>query len=88
MEKPVASGEEDLRDPVAVVFGGVLRGRRRSAGLSQMALAEQSDLDRTYISFLERGTRQPSLKVLLRLGRALGSTASDLVQEVEAQLHR
>lgn len=82
MEKPADSIAKDPRDPVAVTFGDVLRSHRKNAGLSQMALAERSDIDRTYVSFLERGVRQPSLKVVLRLGYALGVLPSELVREV------
>jgi transcriptional regulator with XRE-family HTH domain len=38
-------------------FGLNVRRRRKAAGLSQEALAEKAELDRTYISGVERGTR-------------------------------
>ncbi len=42
-------------------FGLNVRRRREAAGLSQEALAEKADLDRTYISGIERGTRNPTI---------------------------
>jgi len=40
--------------------------------LSQEDLAERAGMDRTYVSGIERGTRNPTLKVLHRLAKALG----------------
>lgn len=62
-------------------FGRVLRKRREEAGLSQAALAELSQLDRTYISLLERGERQPSLRTIFALAQAFGAAPEDLVRE-------
>ena len=46
---------------------------RLSAGLSQEALALEADVDRTYISQLERGVANPSLVILFRISKVLGS---------------
>jgi transcriptional regulator with XRE-family HTH domain len=78
--------EESLQVSVARAFGEVLRDHRKHAQLSQEKLAEASELDRTYISFLERGVRQPSLVTLIKLGRALGVPVSDLVSEVQERV--
>jgi transcriptional regulator with XRE-family HTH domain len=59
------------RQRVAVAFGGVLRTARDIVGLSQEQLAEAADIDRTYPSLLERGLRQPTLHMLLRLATAV-----------------
>ena len=64
-------------------FGEVLRTVRLSRKLSQEALAHESGLDRTYISLLERGERQPTLRTLIALSRALNVTASSLVAKTE-----
>jgi len=68
------------------VFGQVLRDLRRGKGLSQESLAFECDLDRTFISLLERGLRQPSLKTLYKLAEALEMAPSDLLIEVENRL--
>lgn len=49
-----------------------IKAARRAAGMSQEALALQADVDRTYVSQLERGIANPSLLVLYRLASALG----------------
>lgn len=65
------------------VFGNELRKARYKAGISQEKLALQIGLDRTYISMLERGLRQPSLKTLILLGGFLEVSGSELVRRVE-----
>ncbi|MBV8466754.1 MAG: helix-turn-helix transcriptional regulator [Burkholderiales bacterium] len=51
--------------------------------MAQEALAEAAGLERTYVSFLERGLRQPTLPTVCRPARALGVTAAVLVGEYE-----
>jgi transcriptional regulator with XRE-family HTH domain len=60
-------------------FGEVLRDCRTKAGISQENLAFKVDLDRTYISLLERGLRQPTLEMLFRLAGVLGIAPATLV---------
>ena len=51
--------------------------------MSQEALAESSNLDRTFVSMLERGLRQPSLETIWSLSNALEISPSGLVKLVE-----
>ena len=67
-------------------FGLVLRDLRRERSLSQEALALESQLDRTFISLLERGLRQPSLTTIFQLARTLGLSPEDLVAMVSKVL--
>ncbi|MCU7907156.1 MAG: helix-turn-helix domain-containing protein [Candidatus Thiodiazotropha sp. (ex Epidulcina cf. delphinae)] len=48
-------------------FGDVLRELRNKKNISQETLALESELDRTFISLMERGLRQPSLTTILLL---------------------
>lgn len=68
-------------------FADVLRQLREQAGLSQEALATKSGLDRTYISLLERGLRQPTLKTLDRLAGALNIRLTALFRRLEDRLN-
>ncbi len=54
---------------------------RKQHGLSQEELALEAGIDRTYISGIERGTRNPSLDVMVLLARTLRCTLSELVRE-------
>lgn len=67
-------------------FGEVLKEVRTAKGMSQDALAFSSELDRTYISLLERGKRQPSLTVFFKLASALETPAVELIARVQEKL--
>ena len=71
---------------IVEVFGKVLRELRSERGISQEKLAEYCDLDRTYISLLERGHRQPTITTVFKISKALEIKASDLVKVVEKEL--
>ena len=73
-------------EEVASAFGRALFRVRTERGLSQEALAEAADLHRTYVSFLQRGLKQPSLTTVLRLARALKVAPTLLVGEVDRSL--
>ena len=59
--------------------------RREKLGISQEELAHRAGLHRTYISDIERGARNPSLKTLSRLADALELSTSDLIRLGEAK---
>lgn len=63
-------------------FAQNLRAERKRAGLSQEGLAHACDLHPTEISRLERAVREPRLSTIVRLARALGVTAADLVRGI------
>ena len=65
----------DIRE----VFARNLRRHRRAARLSQEELAHRSDIDRTYISSLERSVYAASIDVVDRLATALEIQAADLL---------
>jgi transcriptional regulator with XRE-family HTH domain len=67
-------------------FGRVLRECRIKAAMSQEALALEAGVDRTYVSLLERGKRQPTLGMLFQLAAVLGVSAATLVSRTSAGL--
>lgn len=73
-----------MDNSLAHQFGKVLRKRRLACGLSQQELAFASDLDRTYISLLERGLRQPSLSTIFALSETVGIKPSKLMEEIQS----
>ena len=73
-------------DQVSMAFGKVLREQRAARGISQEALALSSDVDRTFVSQMERGIRQPTLTTLCKLARALEVQPSTLVARMERLL--
>lgn len=54
-------------------FGPAVRRHRELLRLSQEELAERAGMDRTYVSGIERGVRNPTLDVMQRLATALGA---------------
>ena len=56
-----------------------VRQARKAAGLSQEELAHEADIDRTYISQVERQQRNLTISVLARIAKALGTTPDQLL---------
>lgn len=53
------------------IVGGNVRRLRQSAGLTQEQLAFEANIDLTYVGGIERGRRNPSLLVMVRIAEAL-----------------
>ena len=60
-----------------------MRQVREASGLSQELLALEAEVDRTYISQVERGVCNPSLRVLYQIASVLKVPVSDLLQVPE-----
>jgi len=74
------------QDPVQAyqrAFGAAVRAVREERGLSQEGLGFECELDRTYVSGVERGVRNPTLAVILRLAKGLGVRPGDLVSKAD-----
>jgi transcriptional regulator with XRE-family HTH domain len=71
--------EPDVRER----FGYAVRLRREEMGLTQEDLAGRANIHRTYLSDVERGTRNVSLVNIERLAAALCLRMSELFQLVE-----
>ena len=83
----MSSVDDQMRtDNISAIFGQVLREQRNSRGISQEDLALSADVDRTFVSQMERGIRQPSITTLIKLSGALGVQPSVLVARVEKLL--
>ena len=68
----MAKSFDDLRAELA----NEIKQTRRRLGLSQEALALQAEVDRTYVSQLERGIANPSILILHRISTVLGMDLS------------
>ena len=66
---------------LAARLGENLRLLREIRGLSQEAFADLCGLHRTYLSGVERGSRNPTLAVIERIAKALEVPAADLFRE-------
>jgi len=70
----------------AKAFGRALRIRRRAASLTQENLAFEADLTRVFVSWLERGKKQPTITTVIKLAAALGCSAAELMADTERQM--
>lgn len=70
-----------------IPLADAIRGRREALGLSQEKLADRCGFDRTYISMLERGKRNPSFLNLLRLAEGLETSVSHLTEVYKHGTH-
>ena len=66
------------QDPLLAGFGMRLRSLRERCGISQEAFAIEAGLDRTYISGIERGTRNIGVLNVYRIASALRVHPSEL----------
>ena len=63
-------------------FGYAVRSRRESLNLTQEDLAEKAGIHRTYLSDIERGTRNPSLVNIDRIATSLDLSLPELFELV------
>jgi len=69
------------KGPLRDVLAKNMRRLRASRGLSQEALAHESDINRTYLSAVERSERNVSIDNIARIARGLGVEAWKLLKD-------
>jgi transcriptional regulator with XRE-family HTH domain len=79
--------EPDPSASPASRFGVNLRWARQRAGISQEALALKAEVDRAAISVFEHGRRDPNLRTILKLARALEVSPAIMLNGVESSEH-
>jgi len=72
------------RNGILGLLGLNVRKAREKKHFTQEKLAERAGLDPTYISGIERGIRNPGIKNVARLAKALGLTTAELCKGVDA----
>lgn len=63
----------------AKILAQNVKATRKALDLSQEALALETDIDRTYISGIERAKRNPSLELIVKLAKRLKTTPGKLL---------
>jgi transcriptional regulator with XRE-family HTH domain len=66
-------------------FGKVLLQLRQEKGVSQQELADNCDIERAYISRLERGLYQPSITIVFKIAEYFEIKPSELIDKVDVQ---
>ena len=64
------------------MFGAVVRLLREARGWTQEQLAERSEMNASYLGFLERGDNVPTLSIIIQLAEAFGMEPADLLREM------
>ncbi len=64
-------------------FGERLSIIRKEKGETQLSLAFKCGTSKSYISELETGKRNPTVKILYRISKTLGVTLSELLDEID-----
>lgn len=75
----------ESRKKILRALGQLVKQRRTALGISQEELGLRANLDRTYISGVERGVRNPSVTALVSLAIGLGITVSELLENLEIE---
>lgn len=70
------------KDLTLSIFGLNVARLRAARGFSQEKLAEKAGIDRTYVSGIERGARNPGIKTVLHIAKALGVSVAELCEDV------
>jgi transcriptional regulator with XRE-family HTH domain len=78
---PISS--RHANDPALVALGAAIRRCRRVQGVSQEELAHRSAIDRSYMSSIERGSKNPGILSIIRVAHAMDMTMTDLMAEAE-----
>jgi transcriptional regulator with XRE-family HTH domain len=68
-------------NPALVGLGAAIRAERQSQGLSQEALADKANIDRSYMGGIERGEHNIAIINFLKIAEALGIKASSLLDK-------
>ena len=77
---PTASPRH-AQDPALVALGVAIRKTRKAQGLSQEELAFKSQVDRSYMSSIERGAQNPGVVTIIRISAAIGVSMAELMAE-------
>jgi len=72
-----------LKADLKIAFGSVIRELRESKCMSQQELADYAEMDRTYLSDLERGLNYPSLNTIYKLAEVLKLKPHELISRVD-----
>lgn len=65
----------------------VVTRQRKLTNFSQEELAAIAGIHRTYVSQIERGLKSPTLPVLFKIAAALNINASEIILEIEKEVH-
>lgn len=75
--------DKEADERLCRAFGVWVRELRHRRKLTQTDLAQRAEISLTYMCEIERGHRNPTIAVVVRLARALGTTPSQLMSRLD-----
>jgi transcriptional regulator with XRE-family HTH domain len=81
------NSNEQVQNQLLQAISKVVQRRREQLSYTQEELAQRAGLHRTYISDIERGARNLSVKSLIRLALALEMSVSGMLELAESQVN-
>jgi len=79
-------GTKTVDTASAKAFGQAVRRVRLEKGVSQEDLAAIADIERAHMGRIERGEKTPTLRLILKISRALNISSAVLMTETESIL--
>lgn len=70
-------------DPALVSLGQAIKALRLERGIAQEELAHRSQIERSYMSSIERGMQNVGVMALVRIAAAIGISVGELVTKAE-----
>lgn len=68
-------------EDVCAILARNIKAARKRLNLSQEELADRAEIDRTYVSGIERQVRNPTITVVAKFAEALETTTADLLTD-------
>jgi DNA-binding XRE family transcriptional regulator len=81
-------GNHPAEDDLLAVFGENLRMARLAANLNQVELANQTGLTQQYLSAIEAGQKNVTLRTMMKLAKVLGQDVSTMLQRSGWRLYK
>jgi transcriptional regulator with XRE-family HTH domain len=86
--RPIGIPSRRETDTIEKVLGAIITELRIGKGVSQAALADRLGYSSSYISKLERGQMNPTLRTLFDLADSLGTEPDELVKTMKRRFSR
>ena len=74
---------QSLADKLSIALAVELKTRRMASGLSMNEIATRTGLVVSFVGYVERGQRRPSVETLAKISWALNTTAAEILEKVE-----
>ena len=70
-------------DPALLALGTAIKSLRKTHGLSQEELAHRSNVDRSYMSSIERGMQNPGVMTVVQIAAGIGVSVAELAAKAK-----